>query len=231
MDGKGGNGGKTHPPEFKAKPAAGAPKERRTARETAAGRGLSPGPPFKRRKGFPGHPERASDMERRGEGGGGRRRGDGAPVRDPEVGMAASAGMRDAPRAARRRRAPHRHIRQQATSPVAGLQGAGELRRGLRGLGKRGVPVGQDEARDGHRGRLDRRQARPGRRACAPRASAPGAGAGGAKVVYLPPYSPGLSPIEKMRSKVKALPRALSKATPSDCEGVVQVVRLLGGGD
>lgn len=120
MYGKGGNGGKTHPPEFKAKPAAEAPKERRTARETAAGRGLSPGPPFKRRKGFPGHPERASDMERRGEGGGGRRRGDGAPVRDPEVGMAASAGLRDAPRAARRRRAPHRHIRQQAASPVAG---------------------------------------------------------------------------------------------------------------
>ena len=57
----------------------------------------------------------------------------------------------------------------------------------------------------------------------------------GAKVVYLPPYSPDLSPIEKMWSKVKALLRglrardpgalpgavawALSKVTPSDCEG------------
>lgn len=60
-------------------------------------------------------------------------------------------------------------------------------------------------------------------------------GAAGASVLFLPPYSPDLNPIEKMWSKVKALVRglrardvgpltravafALSKVTPSDCVG------------
>lgn len=59
----------------------------------------------------------------------------------------------------------------------------------------------------------------------------------GTSVACLPPCSPDLSPVEKMRSKAKALPRglrardpgalpgavawALSKAIPSGCEGVV----------
>lgn len=57
----------------------------------------------------------------------------------------------------------------------------------------------------------------------------------GARVVYLPPYSPDLNPIEKMWSKMKALlrgervrdpgalpgavARALARVTPSDCAG------------
>ena len=38
----------------------------------------------------------------------------------------------------------------------------------------------------------------------------------GCKVLYLPPYSPDLNPIEKMWSKVKA---AMASVGPSDCEG------------
>jgi len=38
----------------------------------------------------------------------------------------------------------------------------------------------------------------------------------GCKVLYLPPYSPDLNPIEKMWSKVKA---AMASVRPSDCEG------------
>lgn len=59
--------------------------------------------------------------------------------------------------------------------------------------------------------------------------------AAGCEVRYLPPYSPDLNPIEKMRSKVKAalraasartpealaqaIPEAIATVTASDCEG------------
>lgn len=38
----------------------------------------------------------------------------------------------------------------------------------------------------------------------------------GANVLFLPPYSPDLNPIEKMWSKVKALLRAMEARTPAD---------------
>jgi transposase len=38
----------------------------------------------------------------------------------------------------------------------------------------------------------------------------------GAQVLFLPPYSPDLNPIEKMWSKVKALLRAMEARTPAD---------------
>ena len=57
----------------------------------------------------------------------------------------------------------------------------------------------------------------------------------GMKVLYLPPYSPDLNPIEKMWAKMKsilrkwririkdklitAIPQALNLVTPSDCQG------------
>lgn len=38
----------------------------------------------------------------------------------------------------------------------------------------------------------------------------------GAQVLFLPPYSPDLNPIEKMWSKIKALLRAAEARTPAD---------------
>jgi transposase len=40
--------------------------------------------------------------------------------------------------------------------------------------------------------------------------------AAGAQVLFLPPYSPDLNPIEKMWSKIKALLRAMEARTPED---------------
>jgi transposase len=64
----------------------------------------------------------------------------------------------------------------------------------------------------------------------------------GAKLLYLPPYSPDLNPIEKMWSKVKshlrsearrtkrtltnAIGRALRTITPDDCKGFFQTVGI-----